>query len=615
MLMKSSSKKKDIANYSSIHDSGTMKVIALACLSIALSVLLIGGLSYFITERAVLNKLKSKDLIFIIKSIAEKIDGRIAMAKEASLILAKDPLLVEWVEGKEKDTRLGKLALQQITNMTKDYSYDNSFIVSAITGHYWAEKDKLIDTISENDPDDSWFFKTIASKSPVSINIDYNKERNDTFVFINALMGDYDRPIGVTGVGFNLKDIASEFAGYKFGEKSKLWLIDKQGKIHLAEDLEDRGKHIGDFIPFDISKKILQTANQASSVGVLEYKDPRGELTDLVYQSIQSTDWRLVLQIPRSESIGFLRSIKINTMVASAFSLLLVIFIFYLTSTRIANPLKRAIMLSQELERQVQERTSELQEKNTNIMDSIDYAKRLQETIIPEDREMEEAFSAFFVLWQPRDPVGGDFYWLKKKGSDYILAVADCTGHGVPGALMTMAVSSILNHIVDEICSDDPTVIFKELNARMKSALHKKSNQITDDGVDIGICHLKEGKFLTFAGARIALYVQRAGGGLEVIQGDKQSIGYRKSEANFDFKKVCLDVNEGDKFYMTTDGFIDQNGGPKDYPFGKKRFAALINDYGHLPLAEQRQVFEQAFAGYKQEELQRDDITLIGFQL
>ncbi|ACV64933.1 protein serine/threonine phosphatase [Desulfofarcimen acetoxidans DSM 771] len=605
---------KAAASYGSIYNLGTMKVIVMACLCIALAVFIMGGLSYFITERAVLNKLKSKDLLFIIKSIDAKIDARIAMAEELSLILAEDPLLIEWVEGKEKDDRLGQLALRQIANITRNHNYDNSFIVSTITGHYWTEKGKLIDTMSKYDADDSWFFETIASKTPVSISIDYNKERDDTFVFVNALMGDCNRPIAVTGVGFNLKDIAREFAGYKFGEKSRLWLIDREGQIHLAEDLEDRGKNISDVIPEAVSNKVLQTSNQSIAFGVLEYKDARGELTDLVYRTMQSTDWRLILQIPRIESTGFLKSIEINTLLASVFCLILVVFIFYLIVDKIANPLKRAVILSHELERQVQERTGELQEKNAKIMDSIDYAKRIQETIIPDDQEMAEAFSSYFVLWQPRDLVGGDFYWFKKKGNDYVLAIVDCTGHGVPGALMTMAVSSILNHIVDEICFDDPAVIFKELNARVKSTLHKKANHVTDDGADIGICHIKDGKLLTFAGARIALYIMRAGG-LEIVQGDKQSIGYQKSKDDFNFKKVCVAVEKGDKFYMTTDGYIDQNGGPKDYPFGKKRFAALINEYAHLSLTGQKQIFIQALADYRQEELQRDDITVIGFQI
>ncbi|AGL00321.1 SpoIIE family protein phosphatase [Desulfoscipio gibsoniae] len=589
-------------------DVGTLKVIALACLCIALSVILTGRLSYLIVEREAINKLKSQDLVYIVQSIAGKIDGRIARAKETSLILSKDPTIMEWIQGKEKDNVLGRRALHIISGIARDYDYSNSFIVSTLTNNYWAETGRLIDTMTVEDPDDAWFFDVIASKLPVSISIDYNNERQDTFVFVDALVGDIERPIAVTGVGLNLRDMAGEFAEYEFGEGSKLWLIDDSGDIHLAKDLVDRGKNIYSFIPADICEVIIQHAGeQTSTAGVLEYQDKNGELHDLIYQSLNSTDWQLVLQIPRSESIGFLDTIKINTLVASVLSFGLIVFIFYLIATRIADPFKRAVLLSRELEKKVQERTAK-------IMDSIDYAKRLQEAVIPGDEEMARAFKEHFIIWRPRDLVGGDLYWLKKKGDDYVLAIVDCTGHGVPGALMTMAVASILNDIVDGVCSDDPAVILQEINVRMKAALHQKVNAVSDDGADIGICHWRSGQYITFAGARIVLYVKTAVG-VRVVKGDRHSLGYQKSDPDLVFNKVTLPVGEEDKFYMTTDGFLDQNGGSKNHSFGKKRFMALIDDYGHLPLAKQRQLFEDGLDDYKQTEEQRDDITVIGFQL
>ncbi len=235
----------DIAKF----DAGTFKVIALACLCIALSVLLTGRLSYLIVEREAINKLKSQDLVYIVQSIAGKIDGRIARAQETSQILAGDPTIIEWVQGKEKDNELGRRALYKINEIAGDYDYNNSFIVSAITNHYWAENGRLIDTMTVEDSDDDWFFDTVNSKQPVSISIDYNNERRDTFVFINALVGDLEKPLAVTGVGLNLKDLTEEFAKYEFGEGSKLWLIDGNGNIHLAKDLDDRGENLCSFIP------------------------------------------------------------------------------------------------------------------------------------------------------------------------------------------------------------------------------------------------------------------------------------------------------------------------------------------------------------------------------
>ncbi|WP_347488966.1 SpoIIE family protein phosphatase [Desulfoscipio sp. XC116] len=603
-------KLQKINNFSDtvIFDAGILKVIALACLCIALSVLLMGGLSYLIVEKEAIGKLKSHDLVYIVRSIAGIIDGRIARAQETSQILAKDPTIIEWVQGREKDNVLGRRALAEITEIAGDYDYNNAFIVSNVTKQYWAENARLIDTMTLDDPDDAWFFNTIASKLPLSISIDYNRERQDTFVFVNALVGDLEKPLAVTGVGLNLKDLTEEFAAHEFGAGSELWLIDGQGSIHLAKDPDDRGENIRSFVPADIYAEIIRNAgDQTSPSGILDYRNKKGELSDLIYHSLKSTDWQLVLQIPRSESIGFLNTIKINTLIASVLSLGLIIFIFYLISNRIADPFKRAVLLSRELEKKVQERTAK-------IMDSIDYAKRLQEAVMPGDKEMAEAFNEHFIIWRPRDLVGGDLYWLKKKGDDHVLAIVDCTGHGVPGALMTMAVVSILNHIIDDVCSDDPAVILRELNVRMKAALHKKASAVSDDGADVGICHWHSGQYLSFAGARIALYVKTTDG-VQVIKGDRHSVGYQKSDPDLIFNKVTLPFREGDMFYLTTDGFLDQNGGPKNHSFGKTRFTALINDHGHLPLAGQQHFFEDELDGYKQTEEQRDDITVIGFRL
>ena len=598
---------------SGLYDKGTMWVILLACLSIAISMLLTGSLSYNITKKAVIEKLKTKDLFFIVQSAAGRIDGRMARAKETSLIMARDPFLNEWVSKGESDLETKKLALEKLNRIATEYDYSNTFLASVNSHTYWTEGD-VVGKLSETNPQDQWFFETIQSRTPISVNIDYNKERDNTFVFVNALMGDLEKPLGVTGVGLDLNDISKEFTSYKFGEIGTVWLVDRFGKIHLAANLEDRGRQLRDLLPSDICAMVLSSDTQSvDQQQIIEYTSSDGELIDLVHQTLQSTDWQLVLQVPRKETIGFLTSIMTNTIITALLALLLITFVFYLVSTRIANPLKRAIRLSEELERKVNERTQELKEQNIKIMDSIDYAKKLQETIIASDQEMLDAFKNSFVLWQPKDIVGGDFYWLRKMNNKVILAVADCTGHGVPGALMTMAVAPILNHIVQEGYHSSPGEIIKELNLRIKSAMQKEGTRITDDGLDIGIC-LIEGDTLKFAGAKIDLYQKKQEGVLR-IQGDRHSIGYLKSDPNQTFKNTILEITKDDYFYITTDGFIDQNGGPKNHSFGRKRFISLIEESSNLNSQEQRNFFNQSLINFCQEEPQRDDITVLGFQV
>ncbi len=597
-----------------MYDKGTMKVIVLACVVIVFSVVLTGVSSYFITQGEVLEKLKTRDMVHIISAIASRIDGRLERAKEAALMLAEDPAVIEWVAGGERDEALGRHVKNKITKMAWNHDYSNAFVVSAVTRHYWAEGGRLIDVMSETDPDDNWFFESLKVTQPVELNIDSNKERGGTFVFVNALMRQQDKPLAVVGVGLSLQEIAQEFQRYKIGEKSNLWLADSLGKIHLAEDVEQIGLYLNDFVPPELSERIVaESGNVGARPKVLEYVNRQGETIDLVYLPMKSTDWKLVFQMPRTESIAILNNIRLHTILAGVISLVVIIFIFYFISARIANPLKRAILLGQELEKQVAARTLELEQKNQKIMDSIDYAQRLQESILPARSDLAAMFADFFVIWQPRDQVGGDFYWARRLDETRgLIAVIDCTGHGVPGAFMTMAVNSILDHITATV-QDDPARILAELNRRVKETLHRSDPKgLSDDGLDIGLCYLEQNRRIVFAGAKISLFIGRDGK-MQLIRGTNKSLGYRRSSLELSFANNEWLVEPGDVFYLTSDGFIDQNGGERDYPFGRQRFMATLGALQGQSLESQQKDLSLRLQEYMGQELQRDDITVFGF--
>ena len=596
------------------YDRGTIKVVAWACVIIIVSVALTGFINYEITRKAVVDKLKSRDLLVVVDSIAGKIDGRVARAKETASMLAQDHAILQWVNSAEQDERLGGYAKTRLHDIAQHYDYANSFIVSAVTNHYWAEGFQMIQVMSPGDPNSLWFFEAMKSGKPLQLNLDYNIARQDTFVFLNALMGDPAQPVGVAGVGLSLRDISRDFQKFKFGEDSRLWMIDSTGKVYLSDNLSDNGKYLGELIPMPVAARIVydRTAS-TTSPQIIEYVNAAGETVDLGYQSTQTTDWKMVFQIPRRESVGLLDSVKRNTLVAGLVALIVMVFIFYFVSRRIADPLKRALLLAEEMESQVRERTRELAETNRKIMDSIDYAKRLQESILATRAELAAAFRDYFILWQPRDVVGGDFYWLRRLDDDRVLfAVADCTGHGVPGALMTMAVNLALHHIVDQNHTE-PAEILAELNHQIKAALHRNdSGEMTDDGLDIGICRIDRNQRLIFAGARISLYIGRED---EVtrIKGDNKSLGYRQSADTLTFDVHEWAIRPGDRFYMTTDGYLDQNGGEKDLPFGRNRLSEVIARQDGVSLADQETAFAAALREYMHGEAQRDDITIVGF--
>ncbi|KOA19750.1 stage II sporulation protein E (SpoIIE) [Clostridium homopropionicum DSM 5847] len=598
-----------------IIDDSTIKLIFFANTIIVIAVCLMGLISYRIAKYSIVEKLKSRDLKYIAQSITSKIDGRISRAKETSFILAKDPVIREWLVGKEENEALGIYAKEKITDIAKKYDYDNSFIVSNLTKHYWAEGGKLIDTLSEKDPDDSWFFSTIKSKGAIDISIDYNKERKDTFVFINALVGNENDPLGITGVGLSLKDISKEFEGYKFGDYSNMWLIDKSGRIYLSEDIEHSGKNINEFLPTSVTNKIVNN-NISNNLDeeIFDYNNSAGETFDVVCMSIKSANWELVFQMPRSESISMVNGIKLNTSAASFVIIILIVFIFYIISNRISNPYKRAVLLSQELEKKVEERTKELKEKNDKILDSIEYAKIIQESTLPTSDELNSLFREYFVLWRPRDIVGGDFYFIKKFTDGYILILGDCTGHGVPGALMTMSINSILNHIINESNANNPALILSKMNKNLKETLHNKNNvNGIDDGLDAAIIYVSKDNKLIYAGAKIPLYKKHEND-ITFFKADTKGIGYRNTSDDFQFTNVEITFKDEDIFYITTDGYIDQNGGEKDLPYGKNRLKQLILSNGENSLEEQKSIFENSLNNYMNGEAQRDDITMVGFK-
>lgn len=595
-------------------DTEVKKVTLFASIIIVFSILLVGSISYIITEKEAVNKLKSKDLATIADAISSKIDGRIQRAQETSLILAQDPEIMHWVVNGEKDLGEQNNVLQRISQLTSGMDYSNSFVVSNLTGHYWTEKGQMIDTMSHTDQDDQWFYRTLAAKQKVSIDIDYNQERKDTFVFINAIMGDVNNPLAITGVGLSLKDISQHFEAFKYGENSHLWLIDKEGNIYLSNNISHNGRHVIDFLPKEITKAFLATIDQEISSN-LEYKNKHGQLVDLISYPLASTDWLLLVEIPRNETVAFLNTIKLNTLLASFIALVSITFFFVFVSRNLTDPYQKALQLNQQLEAQVAARTQELSEKNQKLMDSIDYAKRIQEAILPSSDKLNTLFKDYFLLWKPKDLVGGDFYWSKGFDKGLLVAVGDCTGHGVPGALMTMITVSVLNQIADEENKADPANILQKLNIFIKETLSQETPKATtDDGLDIGLCYFDGKATLVFAGAKSSLYI-KDNENIQIIKGDKKSIGYIRTAKDFHYTNHTLEIKPGTLCYLTTDGFLDQNGGPKDYSFGKKRFIEIINGSYQKELSEQGKVFLEELRNYMGDESQRDDITVMAFKL
>jgi serine phosphatase RsbU (regulator of sigma subunit) len=251
------------------------------------------------------------------------------------------------------------------------------------------------------------------------------------------------------------------------------------------------------------------------------------------------------------------------------------------------------------------------------IVDSITYAKRIQLSILPRDSILDQYMKEYFIIWKPRDIVGGDIYWFRNiSDTEFILAVIDCTGHGVPGAVMTMIANSLLNRIVDDYVHDNPSQVLKNLNALMRDTLKQNiASALSDDGLDIGLCYVDtRNKTLLFSGARLSLFYFHDST-LREITGDKQSIGYKKSRDDYEYRNHEVHMKGSNMFYMATDGYYEQNSPESNLPLGREKFKELLKSCSSIPFVEQKSYLEKTLSQYQLDTPQRDDITLLGFHI
>jgi len=596
-------------------DSGVKRVVMLASGLIVLSIVLIGSFVYAFTEREAVNKLKTRDLHTLASSISAKADGKLGRAMETSLALASDPAVLAWLASGERDERLGRMVHERTAYVHKELGYSTTFIVNVENGHYWNQEGRLLETVDRNDPDDTWFFETVKAGEKAAFDFDYNKQLGDTYAFVNVLAGDdVHRPLGIVGVAMKLDELSAEFASYKDGQGINLWLVDGAGDIYLSDDAEHNGKNIRDVLPNEAYRDV--TEHYGGEPYVTDYEAQGRGRVDLIRYPLQTTELQLLVEVERSETIGFLRTIRWNAMFAAAATLLAVVFVFFYVSRKLANPYKRAVELNRRLEAQVEARTKELSERNQEMLDSISYALLLQQSVLPKESELNVTLPEPFVIWRPRDVVGGDFYWVRRQGERTLVAVGDCTGHGVPGAFMAMLAVSTLDRIVDadEDGAQTPADILERLHKLMKETLRQGDEEgLIDDGAAIGLCAVGPANDVTFAGASCLLYRQDEGG-IASWKGDRKGVGYRRTPA--DYRYTNHEIPGGDaRIYMSTDGFFDQNGGERNYSFGKKRYERLLSDIRGLPPAQQRAEMIGALETYMQGERQRDDITVLSFRI
>jgi serine phosphatase RsbU (regulator of sigma subunit) len=267
--------------------------------------------------------------------------------------------------------------------------------------------------------------------------------------------------------------------------------------------------------------------------------------------------------------------------------------------------------------REVVEQKEEIEVKNRDITDSINYAQRIQTSILPPIKRLQQYFSGSFIFYQPRDIVSGDFYWFEKlKENKFVIVCADSTGHGVPGAFMSM----IGTTLIKDVCMRDevnaPSEILRQLDIELRNTLNQNVDaEQSNDGMDGIVCEIDiRTNYLRYASAMRPMIVYK-GGEQIYVKGSRSSVGGQYDKDEKDFRDEGIQLDKGDLIYMFSDGYPDQFGGTVGKKFKMVRLKNLLRDIYQKPMEEQYEYVKSTFNLWKEEFEQVDDVLFMGIKI
>lgn len=295
----------------------------------------------------------------------------------------------------------------------------------------------------------------------------------------------------------------------------------------------------------------------------------------------------------------------------------LISFIVILVIALVLYPYVRSILREdEELKIALLEQKHLIEERNKDLGESLNYASQIQETMLPSQELFESLLPKSFVFYQPKEKVSGDYYWIKKLDKKVLIALSDCSGHGIPGALMSMIGLSKLTSIVDHHPAYNSNQILDELDRQVSESLTVKSYRTeSTDSMEVGVCEIDlDNKKVQFSGALIDLF-HISNGEIIEYKGDRFPIAGGDSFEKQPFKAIEIEVKEGDEFYLLSDGYSDQFGGPKQKKFMQKNVKNLLLELQSHSIIEKQTILASKFNEWKGELEQVDDVLVIGFTI
>lgn len=520
---------------------------------------------------------------------------------------------------------------------------------------------------------DSWFYRSIRDEQAYNINVNVDAHLKVTRVWMNIVVRDADGAgIGLTGASLNLNSFLNAFVRSGAVGVTPI-VIDQAGAIQAHPDdtliaynsgagSEHKASTIYTLMGGDGDEVALRTSLQAAFArpGQIEtlWATIQGKRQLLAASYVPELRWYVLTAVDMSAA----RVIDSRWLWSAGAGLVLLIALLLLgfglaverlvlrplqrlqASARamadgrydVAMPregvdeigdLSRAFSLmaakvrshTSELESRVQQRTIELQKANAEmalahkqIGDSIDYASLIQRAFLPARQMMQSLGEHHFVLWMPRDVVGGDFYVFRADGENCMLGVVDCAGHGVPGALMTMLSRTAIDVAIAECGVRDPAGILSRTDAALRAMVDDAELPRTmATSMDAGLAYIdRSQRRLTYAGAKLALF---ASDGQDVVEhaGTRRALGSKRIG---EFENIDIEMSANWTYYLVTDGFLDQAGGEQGFGFGASRFRDMLREHARQPLTSQTAAFVRILSDYQGTLPQRDDITLLAFR-
>ncbi len=586
--------------------------------------------------------------------------------------LANSPVLIEWILDEENQAKRRR-AFEELAAYRDSFSDSNSFvgILSSRRYYNWGAEGKLVTSRMDRDvTTDQWFFQTIESGQPISFNLDYNVNVDVSRVWINCLVTHDGKRLGLAGTGLEITETVSKIVSSE-DPGTSVMLIDTDGVILAHRDssimaknakVEEQAKKTSIYDLLDRSsdrgtiRRLMEGAAEGNtSVNRLAIEGTTG-LTAMT--SSNSLDAYVVASLDTSKFLSFRDFTPMFLLLGGTIILWLVLATVFMqrlvlrpltsltnSAEKIANghydlsiPVKGNNEISvlssafndmtskirdytQNLEQMVNDRTSrlrkanaELTTTNNRLTESIRYASLIQKEIMPEEKLIAGLFPHYSLFFRQRDIVGGDMLYVRFLNPEdpqagFFLAVIDCEGHGVSGALMTMMTDSMLEHVIPTHEPDDPAGILTDIEREISGALSSGNNQDSlQSGFDIGlcVCFPRENRII-FTGAGMPLYIRDVSGDISTIKGRRKAIRNRHRKTPEAFHNHEIET-QGRTFFMITDGFVDQSGGTEGKSYGTRRLYQFLSDFDGST-----QAFIEEFDRYRGDSAQRDDVLALAF--